>query len=131
MSAIKKAYSDWLANFTTQKLIPEPDSKEEKQSGMYGVCCDRAKNCDCDGPVDKCDSELENCCLSDQQTCTKCMSGSIHDGYGCKRCDSGFSCYTVLGMLCPSGFTCGGGYYANACCIPSTPSLASAEVTIE
>merc|ERR1712083_156138 len=62
-------------------------------------------------------SELQNCCLSTQQTCTKCKVGYIHDGYGCKGCDSGYSCHPVLGLQCPSGFTCGGGYYANACCV--------------
>ena len=49
VAGIKKALARELATMTFGKLVPAPDEPGEGPN-KYGVCCDRAKNCDCDGP---------------------------------------------------------------------------------
>merc|ERR1712014_269323 len=36
------------ATFVPGRLVPEPD-QEGEGPGRYGICCDRSKNCDCNG----------------------------------------------------------------------------------
>mmetsp|Transcript_56321 Transcript_56321/g.180831 ORF Transcript_56321/g.180831 Transcript_56321/m.180831 type:complete len:599 (+) Transcript_56321:53-1849(+) len=45
---IQKAHATERATFVYGSLVPEPDGPGEGP-GRYGVCCDRSKQCDCDG----------------------------------------------------------------------------------
>lgn len=45
---IEQAYQQEKATFVPGRIIPEPDATGEGE-GKYGVCCDRAKDCDCNG----------------------------------------------------------------------------------
>ena len=47
LAAIVKAYEHEVATFVSR--APQ-ESTTCGAPGQYGVCCDRAKNCDCDGP---------------------------------------------------------------------------------
>ena len=52
LSDIAAARAKEIAEFTAGKLIAPPDLPSEKGpngTSLYAVCCDRAKNCDCDG----------------------------------------------------------------------------------
>jgi len=49
MKRIQQAYRTERATFIYGNLVPEPDEPGEGP-GSYGVCCDRSRGCDCDGP---------------------------------------------------------------------------------
>ncbi len=51
-SAILAALRKELQTFTWGKLVAPADGPGEGP-GTYGVCCDRAQGCDCDGPLPK------------------------------------------------------------------------------
>lgn len=46
---IQRAYLEERRTFVYGHLVAEPDSPGEGP-GQYGVCCDRSRHCDCDGP---------------------------------------------------------------------------------
>ena len=46
---LREAYAHEVATHPRQPSPPAPDGPGEKP-GQYGVCCSRAKGCDCDGP---------------------------------------------------------------------------------
>jgi arylsulfatase A len=48
MTRIVRALATEKATFVHQKNTPEPDGPGEGP-GLYGVCCDRSKGCDCNG----------------------------------------------------------------------------------
>ena len=48
LADIEAAHQKELATFTYGHLVPAPDLPGEGP-GKYGVCCDRTKNCDCNG----------------------------------------------------------------------------------
>jgi len=47
MKRIMKAYAFEVATFQYGTIVPEPDGPGERH-GQYGLCCDRAANCNCD-----------------------------------------------------------------------------------
>eukprot|EP00051_Salpingoeca_urceolata_P019388 m.283015 g.283015 ORF g.283015 m.283015 type:complete len:565 (+) comp19410_c1_seq1:371-2065(+) len=49
VTTLQAAYDKQVATFHPTKEAPAPDGPGEGP-GKYGVCCDRSKNCDCDGP---------------------------------------------------------------------------------
>ena len=49
MTRILKAYAMEKSTFVFGELVPEPDGPNEGP-GLYGICCDRARNCSCTGP---------------------------------------------------------------------------------
>jgi len=52
VDGIRKALDTEMETFTFGTLVPPPPLPEEEYKGKYyyGVCCDRDKSCDCDGP---------------------------------------------------------------------------------
>jgi arylsulfatase A len=52
MERIMKAYAMEVSTFTFGKMVPYPDGPGEGP-GLYGVCCDRSKNCNCDDLSDR------------------------------------------------------------------------------
>ena len=49
VETLQDAYKKEVASLNAYKKDPPPDEPGEGP-GAYGVCCDRAKGCDCDGP---------------------------------------------------------------------------------
>ena len=52
LDAIQAAHDHEVATFTHGSLVSPPGTPAEKQPDgtfLYAVCCDRAKDCDCDG----------------------------------------------------------------------------------
>ena len=49
MKRIMQAYAMEKSTFVFGKLVPEPDGPNEGP-GIYGICCDRARNCTCTAP---------------------------------------------------------------------------------
>ena len=49
LASFRAAYAHEVATHPVQPSPPAPDAPGEKP-GAYGVCCDRKKGCDCDGP---------------------------------------------------------------------------------
>mmetsp|Transcript_7205 Transcript_7205/g.12505 ORF Transcript_7205/g.12505 Transcript_7205/m.12505 type:complete len:82 (-) Transcript_7205:59-304(-) len=49
IKTLQKAYAEQVERLVPYPSPPAPDAPGEGP-GRYGVCCDRSKGCDCDGP---------------------------------------------------------------------------------
>ena len=82
VSAIKAARKAERARFTTQKLIPPPDGPGEGPN-KYGVCCSRAKGCDCDGPpsaaLSEADKPVDRCAAAIEAACPHAHARHSHN----------------------------------------------------